>query len=100
MTDWYHPLIKLAYGHNYKLTVITPDRSYLVQIKATKIGSQNGYQRAAIPIAYSIYKQYWWPKITKQQISIIDYQNQLLIIIIIRVSVPLPVTGYWQDFLK
>ena len=68
MTEWYNSLIKLAYSHQtYKLTVIAPDKSYLVQITATKIGSQNGYQKAAIPITYSIYKQYWWPKVTKQQ---------------------------------
>ena len=39
------------------LLVMAPDKSYLVQITATKNGSQSGYQRAAIPIAYSIYKQ-------------------------------------------
>ena len=51
MTDWYNSLIKLAYGHQtYKLTVIAPGKSYLVQITATKIGSQEGYQWAAIPI--------------------------------------------------
>ena len=58
MTNWYYSLLKLAYGHNYKPTVIAPDKSYLVQITATNIGSQNGYQNAAITITYSIYKQY------------------------------------------
>ena len=54
---------KVRYGYKYKLTVIAPDKSYLVQITVTKNGSQNGYQRAAIPIAYSIFKQCRWPKL-------------------------------------
>ena len=54
----YNSLIRVAYGHqNYKLTVIAPDKSYLVQITATKNGSQEGYQRATISIAYRMYKQ-------------------------------------------